>query len=737
MAGRMTATDPSADPEPDLRVVLDEAHRLASTSPTEARALLRDLRAAGTEGARWAAELALVEARVAFTEGRYEAARGHVADSAAVAGRLGDERLLATGQNLAGTIHLEQGDYEAASLAFAAARERFLATGDRAGVARVQNNLGLVHWRLDDLDDAREAFEEALAVFRDLGDDRLVGNVLNSLGLVASSRGDSLESLARYGEARTILAGAGEPVFLANVLANIADELETLGRRDEAVGPALEALALREAVGHTRGIAGSCVALARLAVARGDLDAAASHAARAGELVERLGLRKHRADLVEVEARIDAARGEFRAAFERSQEVARLRQELAQDDLRKRVAEIQARYTVEKARREAEARGRENEALRAAKEAADAASRAKSEFVATMSHEIRTPVAALLGAIDLLADGPLERSQAELVAAIRSSGATLLAVVSDVLDFAAIEAGRVELRPCAFSPAALVADVASFARVRAARKGLEFVVEASAVGEPVRWGDDGRVRQVLVNLLSNAVKFTDRGRVTLRAVPGEGDELDFEVSDTGPGIDAATLARLFQPFVQGDSSTRRRHGGTGLGLVIARRLAERLGGRLDVTSAPGEGSTFRVSIPLPLARSDPAAGEAPRDVPLDLDVLLVEDDPTLVGILAELLRRAGCRVEMAADGFAALAAIANGPPDAILLDMHLPGMDGCEVAEAVTARGGPRPYIVGLSGAATDEDRRRALEAGMDEYLTKPVHAARLVEALRAARKGA
>ncbi|MEI8386182.1 MAG: PAS domain S-box protein [Verrucomicrobiota bacterium] len=365
---------------------------------------------------------------------------------------------------------------------------------------------------------------------------------------------------------------------------------------------------------------------------------------------------------------------------------------------------------------------------------AEAATLAKSEFLAVMSHELRTPLNGVLGFAELLSDTPLSDEQNLFVQTIASSGEHLLSLVNDVLDFSSIEKGVLEIKRELFATADLLGSSAVDARKAAADKGLKFCCE-TAPGVPGQiFGDERRIRQILINLLINAVKFTERGSVVLHVARSSGKGppfLDFSVTDTGIGISSETIGRLFQPFVQAETTLHRQFEGTGLGLAISKRIAEAMGGSIAVESAPGKGSTFRFRLPLEPAPS-PGGSRARPGRPSDATpalhpgalVLVVEDNSdsrTLTGIM---LRNLGCRAEFSADGAEAVKAFAPGKFAAILMDVSMPVMDGIEATKKIreieaAARSGNVP-ILAMTANVMSGDRERCQASGMDGFLSKP-----------------
>lgn len=359
---------------------------------------------------------------------------------------------------------------------------------------------------------------------------------------------------------------------------------------------------------------------------------------------------------------------------------------------------------------------------------AERSNAAKSEFLATMGHEIRTPMTGVLGMAELLLRTPLDPSQRGFAEAIQDSGRVLLRLVNDSLDLARIEAGRLDLEEKPLDLHALVRHVEALERPVAEAKGLAFSIGVSAdVPRHVR-GDAVRIEQIVLNLINNAIKFSERGRVSFD-VAAFGGEVVFTVRDSGPGISPDMRARLFQRFEQADGPQRRA--GSGLGLAICRELATRMGGRIEMDSEVGAGSTFRVSLPLPEVAPISTPSIERRMPSQTHRVLLVEDDAIVAAVIAGLLRASGHDVAHVANGLAALSETATSRFDAALIDLDLPGVDGLALARLLRAQeSGARMSMIGISARSMGDEERLCLDAGMDAFLRKPITGAMLDESL-------
>ena len=396
-------------------------------------------------------------------------------------------------------------------------------------------------------------------------------------------------------------------------------------------------------------------------------------------------------------------------------------------------------------------RKREKE-LEKAKKAAEAASASKSSCLANMSHEIRTPLNGVLGMAQVLEGTDLDTAQREYLATIIESGRTLMALLNDVLDLSKIEAGKFDIAPTDTNLQHILRRQLALWKPRAEEKGLSLNLALDA-DLPVWVSMDAvRVQQCMSNLLSNAIKFTKEGRIdamaTAKALPHGAWQIEISVRDTGPGMDAETLGRLFKPFAQADETIQRAHGGTGLGLSITRRLAELMGGGASAISELGHGSTFRFSFRAGPAKMQPVASPAPaveaQDVPTmlrssNLRLLLVDDHPINRQVARLFLRPFNMHIVEAANGAEALEALEREEFDVVLLDMHMPVMDGPTCIARI--RSSAKPWaaipVIALTADAMSGDRERYLAMGMNGYLSKPLAERDLMSEIARVRGGA
>jgi signal transduction histidine kinase/ActR/RegA family two-component response regulator len=373
----------------------------------------------------------------------------------------------------------------------------------------------------------------------------------------------------------------------------------------------------------------------------------------------------------------------------------------------------------------------------AAQRQAHKLAQAKSEFLAKMSHEIRTPLNGVIATADLMAATQLNDEQHELLDTLRLSAKTLLGIINDILDFSKIEAGRMVLETLPFTPTVLVEEVVSIMAPAAHSKGLTVRTELSSSLPHSVAGDPLRLRQILLNFVGNAIKFTACGEVVIRAMrlkKGEGQSawLRFEVQDTGVGIPPEKQAGIFDAFTQADSSVTRQYGGTGLGLAICKRLVELMGGQIGVYSQPGQGSCFWFEVPLPVIQENAPeettaqpSGSALNSHELDgVRVLLVEDNPVNQKVAIRMLQKLGCVVELAENGQQALEKLERASYDIVLMDMQMPVMDGLTATRLLRQREqqtGHHQVVIALTANAMQTDRELCLDAGMDDYLSKPL----------------
>ncbi len=614
--------------------------------------------------------------------------------------------------------------------------------GSLRGVARSHFNLSQVYGAISDLDAAYKHLYLSREISQQHGfSDGLMHSEIN-LGNFLSSDGRQEEARGHFEAGRKLALELEDFDILAWATLGSGRLERRVGNFAEGRALCEEALDLFARGQFSPGTVQCLKELAEIDVGEGRTEDGLARVREAIAVAEKVQVPDLIPGLHDFAVETLKADGNFEEALKHYQRSAEIKQELLSEERSRQIAETEARYQVAAARRDAELERLRNVELREAREKAEAANSAKSAFLATMSHEIRTPIHGILGLTDLLLLTDVTSEQQELVGLIRSSGQSLRRIIDDILDFSRVEAGKLEIEPVSFNLRQVLAESLAFLSPEARGRGLNLRSSVDVAVPDQLVGDPSRFRQVLTNLVGNAIKFTEEGEVLVRvehieheAPPASSGTLLVSVEDTGIGIPPSQdIGVLFEPFVQADGSTARRHEGTGLGLAICRRLVGLFGGDIGAERRSPHGSRFWFTFPYEIGASRPSPRPSSTTATRSLRVLVAEDNAVNRFLIHRLLARLGHEPTAVSNGREVLARLAERNYDLVLMDVEMPGMDGFEATRQIREGGQTLDSgvpIVALTAHAISGFRQKCLDAGMDEFIAKPILAADLAERLQ------
>jgi signal transduction histidine kinase/DNA-binding NarL/FixJ family response regulator len=729
------------------------------------------------EDNRRVAVIELFEAHQFSNNGLYDNARAKLLHIVSMAEKLQDSSILARAYSQLGWNDLEIASYDEALDYFQNGLDIVLRMQDTSGIGNAYDNLGNLYLDQHEPENALKCLRLALSFSEQAGDVRIVAAIYNNIGLSFNSPLHSLSFDARLDSAlyyfrrsAKLYESVDERNQLAGVLGNIGSVFEQKGVLDSTLYYYRHSVYMHQAVGLNSTYAAVAYAqLGNLFLLLHHTDSAFHYLNLAQTIDEGIGAKRGLVDLYLSLAKAYASTGNYKLAYEFLDKGTSLHDSIYSVDKSRILADMEAKYQMSKNERKIASQNQQiaqdrlvnysiigivvllcfvalifyrndrklqriNKELAAAKERAEASEHLEHQFLANMSHEIRTPMNAVLGMTTLLLDTSLNQKQRDYLEAIQSSADNLLVVINDILDLSKLQAGKMEFERIPFRLREVTGHALDIMRLKAEGKGLVLSEEITESTPQVIIGDPARLSQVLMNLLSNAVKFTEHGSVQLIvSAVAAGDRkmnVRLAVRDTGIGIPREKLKSVFDSFSQADAETSRKYGGTGLGLTISRNFVELQGGHIGVTSEPGKGSEFSITIPYEVA-SESVIVEPEETASLDaaslrgMQVLLVEDNEYNQIVLGDTLHNMipDVSVQIASNGREAITLLQNFPFDLVLMDVQMPEMDGIEATKYIRAhlpRGKREVPIIALTASVIKSEIDRAFSAGMNDYVPKP-----------------